>query len=1185
MRRLRLIWVWVATTCLVVSSSFAQTTADRSAPETRTEVVLVQGQASVLPAGAVPGHEIPIRPTPTNAFPLQPETQFQVGTNSRAVFRDQGTTAELGPGSRLTVQPSLLGRFRAFLQRGWFHFFHRDEPGHFELTTRTVVAAVQGTEFVMKVEEDRTTLIVLEGTVVLSNAHVTLQLTNGQSGIAIAGQPPTPMARLETTINEIQWCLYYPAVLDAAELGLRPVERQTLAGSLEAYRQGDLLAALRQYPAEHPTGSDAAQVYRAALLLAVGEVEQTEKMLAALPSSPSHSLRLAEALRRLIAAVKQGSEAKAFASQTATASEWLAESYYRQSRTNDLKALEHALEAAHQAVSNAPTFGFAWARVAELEFCFGRTERAAQALAEGLRWSPRNAQALAVKGFLLAARNHRQAALEAFEEAIAADPGLGNAWLGRGLCRISQSHLEEGRQDLQVAATLEPRRAFLRSYLGKAFSLTGDRPHAERELDLAKDLDPGDPTAWLYSALLKQQANRINEGIRELERSQELNDNRQLYRSRQLLDQDRAVQSANLADLYQDAGMTEVAVREATRSVQADYANYSAHLFLANSYDQLRDPNQVELRYETAWLNEYLLANLLAPAGAGVLSPTISQQEYSPLFERDGLGVVSSTEYLSRGAWTQAGAQYGRYASFAYSLEAFYRTDAGQRPNNDLEQRTLDVQLKQQITSQDHVYLQAITSDSGSGDLAQYYDPTDTHLGFRAQERQEPMLLAGYHRQWSPESHTLLLGGVLDDTLHFTDPSQPTLFLMKNAAGNVLAVPVSAPAVASLDYECHFSAVTLEGQQIWQANRHTLIAGTRYQYGDFDTTCRQGALSYTLFSARAGATAFSAPSLAWDDQVGFQRVSGYGYWNWQVIHPLSFTAGVCYDRLRYPENFRVPPIIGSEDSTEQVSPKAGFLLTPFQDTTVRGAFTHSLGGVSFDQSFGLEPTLVGGFNQAYRSLMPESVVGSLSAARFETWSLALDQKIGGSTYAGVQFEWLESDASQSVGTRDLVYTGAGPFDTTRFSSAHQTFDYVEENLAVTFDQLLGDCFAAGARYKASDAALNSGFSDVPLLGRTELGATLHQAGLHLLFHHSSGFFAQAEELWLHQSNRGYTPGLPTEDFWQCNLHAGFRFLQRRAELRLSLLNVGDQDYRLNPLNLTRELPRTRTLAASFRFHF
>src|SRR4029450_2221585 len=97
------------------------------------------------------------------------------------------------------------------------------------------------------------------------------------------------------------------------------------------------------------------------------------------------------------------------------------------------------------------------------------------------------------------------------------------------------------------------------------------------------------------------------------EHSQTLNDNRRVYRSRFLLDQDRAVAGANLANVYRGAGMIDGSGREAGRAVNADYANYSAHLFLANSFNELRDPKQINLRYETAWFSEYLGAHPLAP--------------------------------------------------------------------------------------------------------------------------------------------------------------------------------------------------------------------------------------------------------------------------------------------------------------------------------------------------------------------------------------------------------------------------------------------------------------------------------------------------------------------------------------------------------------------------------------------
>ena len=91
-------------------------------------------------------------------------------------------------------------------------------------------------------------------------------------------------------------------------------------------------------------------------------------------------------------------------------------------------------------------------------------------------------------------------------------------------------------------------------------------------------MDPQDPTSWLYSALLNQEENRVNDAVTDLENSQELNQNRSVYRSRLLLDQDQAVRGANLASIYRDAGMSDVSMHEAGRAVNDDYANYSAHL-------------------------------------------------------------------------------------------------------------------------------------------------------------------------------------------------------------------------------------------------------------------------------------------------------------------------------------------------------------------------------------------------------------------------------------------------------------------------------------------------------------------------------------------------------------------------------------------------------------------------------
>src|SRR6185295_10152533 len=134
------------------------------------------------------------------------------------------------------------------------------------------------------------------------------------------------------------------------------------------------------------------------------------------------------------------------------ATEWMAESYYLQSRLQ----LDAALNAAREATKKSPQFGYAWVRLAELEFSFGHGPKALAALDKGLLLSPRNAQGLALKGFVLAGQNKIKEAITYFDQAIAIDGALGNAWLGRGLCKIRQGKADAGRNDLLVAAALEP---------------------------------------------------------------------------------------------------------------------------------------------------------------------------------------------------------------------------------------------------------------------------------------------------------------------------------------------------------------------------------------------------------------------------------------------------------------------------------------------------------------------------------------------------------------------------------------------------------------------------------------------------------------------------------------------------------------------------------------------------------
>lgn len=1161
----KLLWGFALLFLLYSTDARAQTA--RAAADNSVSVILIEGTVEVAPAGTDNW-----APAKLNQK-LQPGDKLRTGKLSRTMLRSAAAgDMPVRESSLMTINAPRAGSDRPVVElvRGFFYFFTRGQPTDIDFRNRLASAAARGTEFTVYIDDnDRIEITVFDGIVDLNNPQGSITATNGEQAVAVPGQAPTKSPALNAT-NLVQWVLYYPGVLAVDELTWVDADKNALNDSLAAYRSGDLVQALNLYPANRQPATDTEKIYRAALMLVVGEVDQAKAVL----DSVTQANEFSAALRKLIAAVRNDSWPETDAPKTATG--WTAESYYRQSRLD----LEGALATARSATDAAPSFGFGWARLAELEFSFGRIDEALAALEKALALSPRHAGALALKGFLLSAQNKVPEAIRQFDEAIAVDGALPDAWLGRGLCRIRRGDVEGGREDLRTAAALEPTRAVLRSYLAKAFSDAGKKQLATHELNLSRQIDPNDPTVWLYGALQSQQENRINDAIRQLERSQELNNNRAVYRSQMLLDQDQAVRSANLAGIYNDAGMTDVSIREAGRAVSMDYANYSAHLFLANSYERLRDPKQINLRYETPAFAEYLIANLLAPVGAGPLSAAVSAQEYSKLFERDRLGISSRTEYNSGGNWFEEGAQYGTFGNTAYSVEGLYRSDHGQRFNNDLEQRQISVQLKHQITPRDTVYFQATEYHAEAGDVTQYFDQSSLLPFARTRETQQPVVVAGYHHEWGPGSHTLFLGTRIDDTLHFRNSRHPVLALGLNSNNIVSSY---STAFINENYESRLEIYSAELQQIYQTPRHTTIAGGRFQFGEFDTevfenNLRIGSIFPLTYNARQDFTS------------DFQRTTFYGYHTWEIIDSLQIIGGVSYDHITFPENFRFAPISDRTDKRSQVSPKGGLIWTVDKDTVVRAGYAQGLGGASLDQSYQIEPSQVAGFNQSFRSIIPESIAGANAGATFEMAALSLEHKFPTETYVGLSGELLESSLRRNLGTvnfRQGVLAGTS-------GQIRERMDFDEKSLTLTLNQLVGEGWAFGVRYRVSRAELEDSFPRIdPRAGNNGSNfrrqqspdSTLHQTALYAIYNHRCGWFTQLQALWTSQCNDGFVADESTDDFWQLNAFTGYRFARRRAEVAVGVLNITDEDYKLEPLTLYNELPRERTFVARFSFKF
>ena len=1170
---------------LCLLSSVAHSSGAQSTVPSNPAIEFIQNRAEILRAGSKTWDAASTNKSHNS---LYPGDELRTGENSRVGLRLSGhkATLILDSNSRFII-PSSPQKNSAFeLLKGRLFNLHRGPAEEQRFKTPTVSAIVRGTDFSLEVDADGTTKVsMLAGEVRLENSLGQLDLKSREEATVKPGEAPRRTAAI-TVVDVIQWCLYFPAVLDSRELPFSNEERQALDVSLHSFEAGDLLHALASLPREWRTGSRAQQFYGASLLLSVGSVDDAKAVLDSLKmpnEADERSQRLARlegTIARMVSIVKLERPPSLAIENPASllASESLVESYSFQAAGR----LESALVFARHATQRNPDFGFAWVRVAELEFGFGRLKEAKAALRRALQLGRRNAQAAALQGFVFSAENRIKEAIEQFDSAIALDGKLANGWLGRGLCRFRQGRTAEALNDLQMAATVEPQRASLRSCLAKAWSETWMDDKAHAEITLAEQLDPNDPTAWLYSALIQFRGNRVNEAIERLERSKELNDNRSLFRSRMLLDEDLAVRSANLAAVYRDAGLPDVSLREATRAVDQNYASYSAHLFLAQSYDSLRDPRQVNLRYESPWFNELLLANLLAPVGAGTLSQNISQQEYSKLLQKDGLGISSSTEYASRGDLREAVSLFGTYGRASFAVDSQFASLNGERRNDDQERWTFYGKLKLQVTPQDTVFAQIVQYENTSGDIRQYYDQSQSSSSLRFKEMQEPNVYLGLNHEWAPGNHTLLLAARLQDGVKLTDA---------NAGFPTFSAQTNGPATFGIflpgfgqTYRSGLTAYSTELQQIWQDGWHTVVAGGRAQIGKVTARSTASFSPFNFPPEFFGTSDPSASRISQTASADLNRYTGYLYGFADVLESLQLSAGLAYDYLTFPNNLDLPPVVSGERNKDQLSPKAGFRWNMAKDTNLRGVYTRSLGGTYYDASIRLEPSQIAGFNQTFRSAIPESVAGLVPGSTFETWGLGFDCKPTPATYLGVSIEGLNSDATRLRGAFNF-------YPPAKAAQYRESLDFKEKSVVIDLNQMVGMETVLGVRYRISHAELQDDFPQIapslPSNGsftpRQNLDAILHEVDLNALWNHRSGLFAGIQGAFYAQANRKDSASLDDSSFWQINASVGYRFLQRRAVVQISLLNLTDQNYRLNPLNLHADFPRTRTFVAQLSF--
>jgi len=681
--------------------------------------------------------------------------------------------------------------------------------------------------------------------------------------------------------------------------------RRRLGLSLVHYRLNQFADAYREVA---NTGGDSRlELQRASLDLIAGDAAAARARLEAVPASdPSYALvqgvladaylaqnkkqQALEAARRAVAAAPESPSAHLHLSL-------VQQSYF------DLAA---ATRSAERALELDPSFVQAKVQYAKLLFGAGDTGKAERVIREVVAAAPEEAAAHSTLGFVLLARGATGDARASFERSLELDNTRGEPHLGLGIVAMRQRLYPDAVTEFLAAASLEPRVSLYQSYLGKAFYEQRKFEQAFSALASAEELDPRDPTPRLYSGIFQNDLNRPGRAVREFEESIRLNDNRAVYRSRFVLDEDRATRNVNLATAYNRLGLSEWANLQAVSSNLVDPTNSSAHLFLAGTFLNLKGRT-------LAAGSELLLARLLLPVNANSFN---AFNDYTTLFDRPRMNWSAEGTGGTFDARGTTLISSGGTQRFAFSsLTRAFRTD-GFRPVNDDARDISSVNfLKFALSPHSDLllgfsHLQTREGDHGAR-LALVSDDNDPNRrGFLRTNRAE----IGYHRQFRPGS---------DLVVHF--------------AGETLDRLSDDPdAFRRFGIDFNLRRSGRDPHLSLQAAHLAKVARFQFKYGvDFYEGRSRTRDSLTFVFP-------GDPPEVVDQEYDLVRKpikfrTAFVQSDVNVTSKLTLTGGLSYDWANAANDFDT-----EQRSISRWNPQGGFLFSPFRSSTVRFAALRTL---------------------------------------------------------------------------------------------------------------------------------------------------------------------------------------------------------------------------------------------------
>lgn len=1054
-------------------------------------------------------------------YQLCADSTVRLGSYSRSLLHLSNNTFLRLDENSLVRFPQQQNRqsFWMELKQGIGHFISRIK-NRFEITTPYTNAAVEGTEFVINVSDETTQVSVIEGLVKTSTSGEEITLGDGEK--LTAGADFVNKGKLIVNPrNTVAWAIYFPPLLSFQELAAAASNNSQFMQLLRSSQ--DLVSAGRpdiavQSVSDYLSANDdlsvindsaeqsLAQVLYAALLLNVGNQEQAEQALLAM-GNDHHTSALAFALRALISATQSDPENalkyadNALLLNADSATVYIASSFANQSALR----LSEAQADAEKATQIDPNNPIAWYRLAETELILNHGKKAEEAILRALAIAPTNPQALSLAGLINLVKPDVDQAMQWLNQSLRIDSTLPDTRLGLGLALTRQGYIEQGREQLEYATSLNPANSVLRSYLGRTYFTEKRNAEAQVQWKLAQTFDPFDPTPHFYEGVQKLFENDPIGAADSIEESKALNANRGIYRSDRLLQSDAATRSATLGRVYNELGFDQAVFSEAWDALMSDPTSSDGHRLLADRYATLPE-------HEAATTSELLQAQLWQPLSAYPLQPQLSESdstviaglgpqrpglnEFHPLFTQDGAYATVNAIVGANDTWGEDLVISGLNGPVAMSLGQFHYESEGFRDNleqeEDIYSGFLQWQFSPSLTSQleirkrssetNRFQLEAIGLDNR--EETKEVETLSSRLGINYRINDQHAFIVSAIRQDFEEDQFVVLPG--DITVTTANERE---------------------------------AKTIELQHVY---RNDVFYS---QFGFGQTSLETGTLVNNLLTNVATKADISYRNAYW--------YTGY------TVHPkLNLTAGISYNWFDEDEKTTIVSVFEivsppQKTAERQWSPKLGITYLPTDAITIRmAAFRTFKRDIAADQT--IEPVQVAGFNQLYDDVNTSD----------------------GKIYAGA-IDYRFNPQSR-LGLESIIRDVEVPFDNLAGTNLEE--ERADNFHRVYFYQRLNPYVALSTEYQ---------FEDINLkyfrIGQGDIyRVTTHALPLQLSLFPGNRMDLSAELIYANQSvftdpDESNARNEFKENGWISNLSVGYRLPKRYGKLEIGVNNVADTD--------------------------